>query len=188
MQLSIEPRAGHVAGIMPPVGPCALTGWDLACILTHALAERGAGKGPLTERLGLAGADIAALRDCWLPGLDLPDLDRPAPDLPADQSAIATLILMRAGDRRPEARWLAAILARRAMETRHLWEDLGLPSRAALGALIARQLPRLDAANRQKMRWKKYFYRQICADAAFSLCLSPSCDDCAERADCFAPD
>lgn len=74
------------------------------------------------------------------------------------------------------------------METRHLWEDLGLPSRPALTALMGRHFPRAVALNDRNMRWKKFFYRQICADAAFSLCLSPSCDDCPERRDCFAPD
>ena len=160
---------------------------DFCCIVDHALSEREAGAGPLTERLGLSGRDIAALRDRWLPRTPLPDLDLPAPDLPVDQKAIATLILWRAGSANDEARWLAAILARRAMETRHLWQDLGLGSRTALSEMIARHLPGLHRANSQNMRWKKFFYRQICSDAAFALCLSPSCDDCSERDECFAP-
>jgi len=161
---------------------------DFRDMLDHAIREVAAGQGPLTARLGLSGPEIATLRDRFLPGRDLPGLDAPAPDLPEDQRAILTLILWRGGAATPEARWLAAILARRAMEPRHLWEDLGLPSRAHLSAMIARHLPGLAAANRHNMRWKKFFYRQICSDAAFSLCLSPSCDACDERADCFAPD
>lgn len=161
---------------------------DFACILDRGLAERAAGLGPLTERVGLSGAELTALRDRWFPGVDLPDLDLPAPDLPPDQEAIAKLVLWRGGRADAEARWLAKILARRSMETSHLWEDLGLPARPALSALIRRHLPGLAAANTQNMRWKKFFYRQICSDAAFSLCLSPSCNDCEERADCFAPE
>lgn len=160
---------------------------DAACILDRALAEREAGLGPLTLRLGLSGAQLASLRDAWAPRTALPDLDLPAPEAPVDQRSIATLVLMRAGSAAPEARWLAAILARRAMEPHHLWEDMGLPSRAALSGLIGRHLPGLARANSQNMRWKKFFYRQICADAAFALCLSPTCDACPERADCFAP-
>lgn len=180
-----SPDAGCVTGSPAPL---AAGEADYACILTHALAERRAGQGPLTERLGLSGADLAALRDLFVPGLDLPDLDLPAPVQSSEQQAITLLILWRAGVTTPQARWLAAILARRAQEARHLWEDLGLPSRAHLGALIRRELPGLAAANHQNMRWKKFFYRQICSDQAFSLCLSPSCDDCDERAACFAPD
>ena len=107
---------------------------------------------------------------------------------PADEQAIATLILWKAGVVSSEARWLAAILARRSMEPGHLWEDLGLVARPALTALIARHLPGLARANAQNMRWKKFFYRQICSDSGFSLCLSPSCDACDERDACFAPD
>ncbi len=161
---------------------------DFCCIVDHALSEREAGQGPLTERLGLPGWGIAALRDRWLPSVTLPDLDLTAPKIPADQQAIATLILWRSGSGEDEARWLAAILARRAMEPHHLWEDLGLSCRRALSEMIARHLPGLVAANSQNMRWKKFFYRQICSDAAFSLCLSPSCDACPERGECFAPD
>ena len=167
-----------------PVIPAEAIGF----ILAHGLRERASGLGPLPSRLGLSGADLAALRDRFAPGLDLPDLDLPRPEAGPDQQAIETLILWRAGVATPEARWLAAILARRSMETRHLWEDLGLPSRPWLSAMIAQYLPGLAAANARNMRWKKFFYRQICSDAAFSLCLSPSCDDCDERAVCFAPD
>jgi nitrogen fixation protein NifQ len=183
MQPSAETACRGVNRPAPPA-----SGEAFGFLLAHALAERAAGLGPLTERLGLSGADLAALRDRFLPGLDLPDLGLPAPPRSPDQQAVETLVLWRSGAATPEARWLAAILARRAMENRHLWEDLGLPSRAALSQMIARFLPGLAAANAQNMRWKKFFYRQICADAAFSLCLSPSCDDCDERAACFAPD
>lgn len=174
---------GHAPG---PIQMVSVS--DFCCILDHALAEREAGLGPLTERLGLAGAEIAELRDRWLPLTPLPDLGRSAPARSADQQAIATLILMRAGKSSADVHALANILARRAMEPRHLWEDLGLGSRAALSDLIARHLPGLAAANTQNMRWKKFFYRQICTDAAFSLCLSPSCNECAERALCFDTD
>lgn len=183
MRPSTEPASEDAA-----LRAAMVTVSDFCCILDHALSEREAGQGPLTERLGLSGADIAAMRDRWLPHVQLPDLDLPAPMVPEDQKAIATLILWRAKAVTPEARWLSAILARRAMEPRHLWQDLGLPSRTALSGMIARHLPGLAEANSQNMRWKKFFYRQICSDAAFSLCLSPSCDACDERAECFAPE
>lgn len=133
-------------------------------------------------------AQIEDLARTYFPGLHLPDLDTPVPDRTSDQDAIAMLLLWRGGVKSPESHWLASIIARRAMEKRHLWEDMGLPSRQALGALIARHFPRLHAANTQNMRWKKFFYRQICSDADFALCLSPTCDDCEEKLDCFAPE
>ncbi len=135
-----------------PADPAFVSRSDFCCILDHALSERDAGLGPLTDVLGLSGAQIAALRDRWLPGVALPDLDLSAPPMPEDQRAIFTLILWRAGESSNEARWLAGIFARRAMEPRHLWQDLGLPDRLALSALIRRHLPGLAAANSQNMR------------------------------------
>ncbi|MEL6196675.1 MAG: nitrogen fixation protein NifQ, partial [Pseudomonadota bacterium] len=139
------------------------------------------------DLLGLSAGAYADLAHSVLTPLQ-PDLDVvPAPQAP-EQEAVATLIAWRGGAATPLARHLAQILARRAMEPNHLWEDLGLPARPHLTALIARHFPRLIALNAANMRWKKFFYRQICADSAFSLCLAPSCDACDERADCFAPD
>ncbi len=166
----------------------ALIRSDLACILVHGLAEREAGRGTLPDCLGLHPAQLGDMACLWFDGLTLPDLDAAPPARSADQEAIAMLLLWRGGAKTPEAHWLAAIIARRAMEPRHLWEDLGLPSRAALGALMALHFPRLSAANTRNMRWKKFFYRQICSDAEFALCLSPSCDECEEKAECFAPE
>lgn len=161
---------------------------DLACILVHALNEREAKGGTLPDHLGLAPAQLEDLAQTWFSGLTLPDTDPAEPTRHPDQEAVAMLLLWRGGNKSPEAHWLAAIIARRALEKRHLWEDLGLPSRDALGTLLALHFPRLFAANTRNMRWKKFFYRQICSDSEFALCLSPSCDECPEKPECFAPD
>ena len=172
MQPSIRPILPVQADVV------ALSAFDFGCILDKAEAEREAGRGALPELLGLSGAELGALRDAWAPRRPLDDLHLPAPLRPADEQAIATLILWKAGVASPEARWLAAILARRAMEPGHLWEDLGLVARPALSALIARHLPGLARANAQNMRWKKFFYRQICSDSGFSLCLKSPASTC----------
>lgn len=161
---------------------------DFACIVDHALSETARGQGPLTERLGLGRASLSALSDIWLDGAL--DLGRalPEPRPTPEEDAIALLLLWRGGASSLESQWLARIIARRAQEPHHLWEDLGLPDRKALGALISRHFPRIAAANSRNMRWKKFFYRQICADQDFGLCLSPTCEACEEYADCFAPE
>lgn len=174
--------------VADPVVRDGLVQSDLACILVHALAERDVRGGTLPDALGLAPAQLEDLAQTWFPGLSLPDSDPPEPVRHPDQEAIAMLLLWRGGVKTPEAHWLAAIIARRALEKRHLWEDLGLPSRAALGTLLAMHFPRLFAANTQNMRWKKFFYRQICSDSEFALCVSPTCDECPEKPECFAPE
>ena len=159
-----------------------------ARILAHCLCECEAGLGTLPARLGLAPEQLRDLATTWFPDVALPDLDAPVPDRLDDQNAIALLLLWRGGSASAESHWLASIIARRALEPQHLWQDLGLPDRQALSALMTRHFPRIAAANTVNMRWKKFFYRQICSDSDFALCLSPSCDACAEKAACFAPE
>ena len=79
------------------------------------------------------------------------------------------------------ARWLAFS----CIGENHLWEDLGLPERPALTSLIADCFPRLRLLNSQNMRWKKFFYRQLCDRAQVFACRAPTCDQCSEFALCF---
>jgi nitrogen fixation protein NifQ len=83
-----------------------------------------------------------------------------------------------------EAR-LAAMIARRAQRPNHLWQDLGLQSRRDLSELMTRHFKPLAMRNKQDMKWKKFFYRIICADAAYSLCAAPSCGECDDFDHCF---
>jgi len=78
-------------------------------------------------------------------------------------------------------RWLAFS----CMGENHLWEDLGLPERPALTNLIGECFPRLRQLNSQNMRWKKFFYKQLCNREQVFACRAPSCDQCSEFALCF---
>ena len=73
-------------------------------------------------------------------------------------------------------------------EPHHLWQDLGLRSRAELGVLTGRHFPRLRALTHTNMRWKRFFYRQICSDPGLAVCLAPTCDDREEKDLCFGPE
>ncbi len=80
---------------------------------------------------------------------------------------------------------LADILAAAALGFNHLWEDLGLASRPDLRRLMTDCFPSLERLNAQQMRWKKFFYRQLCQAGGEYVCRAPSCDECPERAACF---
>ena len=67
----------------------------------------------------------------------------------------------------------------------HLWQDLGLPHRQALSDLLREHFPRLFARNTGNMRWKKFFYLQLCEQAEIRACRAPSCGVCAHLAECF---
>jgi nitrogen fixation protein NifQ len=38
------------------------------------------------------------------------------------------------------------------------------------------------------MKWKKFFYRQLCEKAQVPICKSPSCAICTDYKLCFAPE
>ncbi len=88
----------------------------------------------------------------------------------------------------PDAAPMARIIAVASMGYNHLWQDLGLDSRQSLRELMQCCFPELAALNTQNMRWKKFFYRQLCATGGNYVCRSPSCDECVERDGCFAPE
>jgi nitrogen fixation protein NifQ len=79
----------------------------------------------------------------------------------------------------------AAMIARRAQEPNHLWQDLGLNNRGELSELMNRHFKPLAMRNTGDMKWKKFFYRQICADEGFMLCAAPSCAECSDFENCF---
>ena len=85
----------------------------------------------------------------------------------------------------PLSSLLAAIVARRAMQPNHLWQDLGLTNRSELSALMLRHFAPLAVRNSQDMKWKKFFYRMICRDDSYRLCAAPSCSECCDFSECF---
>lgn len=84
-----------------------------------------------------------------------------------------------------EGTWLAHAVATACMGGNHLWQDLGLPDRAALSWLMQHHFTSLAGRNAGDMKWKKFFYRQLCERADLFVCKSPSCGDCSDYLLCF---
>lgn len=84
--------------------------------------------------------------------------------------------------------WLAYAIATTAMGDNHLWQDMGLPSRAVLSRLMQAHFPRLAEKNAGDMKWKKFFYRQLCERAGVPICKSSHCGDCCDYRLCFGPE
>jgi len=80
---------------------------------------------------------------------------------------------------------VAWLLACASLGDQHLWQDMGLPSREALSQLIGRWFPSLAARNVDNMKWKKFFYRQLCLREDILICKSPTCARCSDHALCF---
>jgi len=85
----------------------------------------------------------------------------------------------------PAAQPLAAAVARGCLGENHLWQDLGLPDRQSLSRLLQEHFPRLFVRNTGNMRWKKFFYLQLCEQAEIRACRAPSCGVCAHMQECF---
>lgn len=138
--------------------------------------------------VGLSPAQFRALLDRRFPGAyDLfcvCEAERPYAD--DDEIAmVRELLLAHRSTESDDSRWLAAMIARRAIEPNHLWEDLGLRNRAELSRLLARHFASLAERNTGNMRWKRFFYRMLCEADGMVMCTTPVCADCADFDLCF---
>lgn len=85
-------------------------------------------------------------------------------------------------------RQVAYLVATACMGHDHLWQDLGLPERRALSTLLSSHFPALAARNSGDMKWKKFFYKQLCERAEVNICKAPSCGVCCDYDKCFGPE
>lgn len=159
-----------------------------ACALAVALAEAGGHGGGLGVAIGLGRAEFARLVEAWAPAaaayLDL-DAQPEQPAFDEEEDQLRQLLERYRGDSSDETSWLIAILTKRSMSPRHLWQDLGLARRDELGRLMNERFPQLAARNVNHMKWKKFFYRSLCELEGFVLCAAPTCRECGDFHDCF---
>ena len=170
---AVDPRDRHV----------------LASVIAAALGEPHQ---PLTEALGLDRPTLARLLDRVFPGADAVG-DLVAADAGPGEEAIeepdyrALLLSGRATGAEIEA-WLAHIVARRSLRPEHLWISLGLRNRKELSEMLHRHFPAVAGRNVHGMRWKKFFYREMCQAEGVYVCKSPVCDVCPDVGECYGVD
>ena len=156
----------------------------LASILAVAAMEDGA----MAARAGLAAADLVSLMAQWFPVAGGSGIAWFTQDKDTDDDEVAMvrgLLLAHRSSAGDVGRWLAAMIARRAMEPNHLWEDLGLRDRSELTRLLSRHFAPIVARNTQNMRWKRFFYRALCESDGFVMCTTPVCSECRDFDLCF---
>jgi nitrogen fixation protein NifQ len=88
----------------------------------------------------------------------------------------------------PECAAVAEWVATGCLGDNHLWQDLQLPSRAELSALMRHWFPALVDRNHADMKWKKFLYKQLCEREELFICKAPSCAVCCDHARCFGPE
>ncbi|MCL1126578.1 nitrogen fixation protein NifQ [Shewanella surugensis] len=69
----------------------------------------------------------------------------------------------------------------------HLYIDIGFEAREKMTILFNRYFPTLAKKNiDNKMRWKKFLYRQFCLAAQLPLCPTASCSECPSYQECYS--
>ncbi len=157
----------------------------LAAILAMGFAD--ALDGDVAASIGLSERTLATLMSCWFPHAQPLLRSVTSTKVVADDEwddLHRLLLANRTADTR-SGRWLAAMVARRALEPNHLWEDLGLRDRAELTRLLMRHFQPLASRNERNMRWKRFFYRVLCEDDGLVMCRAPSCHACGDFESCF---
>ena len=189
-QMPAEPRALLLAVAREPVAPETLAlaagigitwGWLLGPVRGGVLGLTEAASGALFERY-FPGASrlLASLHSPSAPAVADPRLD--------EFADLLELLLAYRQDDSAQTEWIARAVAAACLGDNHLWEDLALPGRASLSALLGAYFPALVIQNTHNLRWKRFFYRQLCERAEVSLCKAPSCGVCSDYAACFGGD
>lgn len=157
-----------------------------ACALVIAMSEA---ERPLTQALGLSASDLQALLQRYLPAaaatLAVPAGTGAGDDAIEEPDLRRLLLDHRTDADDPAGRWLATIIARRSCRPNHLWQDLGLFNRTELSRLMQRHFRPLAARNLGDMKWKKFFYRTLCAEEGILVCKAPNCEICSDVDVCF---
>ena len=166
--------------------PSELATIALAGVLSQALlTESSTGKSPLIR--GLTEDRFGRMLAAHFPGLDLANGEPDVVDARGDEfDDLLHLLLEHRALPSEELAWLCYAIASASMGDNHLWQDMGLPERKVLSALMAQYFPRLRAKNVGDMKWKKFFYRQLCERAQIPICKSPSCAICTDYPACFS--
>lgn len=188
------PHVEHRVGFAPvsagteTISDLVLDREIFTAVLIKALKERNEDGGSLARRLGVGGTALGILLMLYVPGhSQLLPSDYAGGDEAEEQGWVRELLEHNRSSSSEQSRWLAAIVARRALEANHLWEDLGLPDRPTLTRLMRRHFGPLAELNDNNMRWKRFLYRRLCEDEGLVHCTSPTCSECADIHECFAP-
>ncbi len=159
--------------------------------LTKAFAgaiASGLGNGRRPLIFGLAESEFERLMQRFFPGLRLSNGTCQAHGAIDEYDDLVLLLMEHRRQPTTDLEWLSRTIASACRYDNHLWQDMGLPNRAALGELMRTQFSSLAAKNVGDMKWKKFFYRQLCERAEILICKSPHCAECSDYLICFGPE
>ncbi|MCA1458209.1 nitrogen fixation protein NifQ [Bradyrhizobium sp. BRP22] len=157
-------------------------------VLASILAVATMDGGLLSGNAGLSSHELAALLEQYFPSVRIKAeelLLRFKRNESDEVAMLRDLLLAQRSTEGDIGGWLAAMIARRAIEPNHLWEDLGLRDRGELSRLLSRHFAPLAARNVNNMRWKRFLYRMLCEGDGLVMCTTPVCTQCKDFNRCF---
>lgn len=171
---------------LPVTGDMA-AGDPVRKLFASLIAGQMTGMGCLPADLGIGQAAFDTLCARYFAGTPLPMRRQQPEAIPEWEDLQQLLLRARAGQGEHE-HWLASMVATACAGRDHLWQDLGLANRDELSALMMLAFPALASANSADMKWKKFLYKQFCAEEGIYVCPAPSCSACADQPKCFGPE
>lgn len=170
-------RQGNLAG------PLGLDAEQLDALLWYYFPNIAASrKAGICTKVHLHQA-VGEIFLCQCLGKEQPEFTRCA-----EYTDLLNLFLEHRNRMTASSKWMAAVIATACLQSDHLWQDLGLTCREDLSDLLQRNFSRLYEKNSGNMKWKKFFYKQLCDRAEVRLCQAPSCGVCNDYQQCFGPE
>ena len=161
-------------------------------LLARMLASQQCGMGVMPRWLGLSHKGFASLMKVHLPHLDAEEFsgygEMLDPSRYDEHEDLRALFLSHQTEGVADAVAMADILTAGCMGGDHLWQDMGFWSRNDLSAFIGHAFAPLAERNVHDMKWKKFFYKQLCNQEGVYTCRAPSCQVCADYQECFGPE
>ena len=160
--------------------------------LAQIIASWSVGEGVLPERLGLSAEQFSQLLEQHFLGFALAEIAVSGSSLDysrmLEKQDMEILLAQFAAHADADTRLLITLIVAACLGSDHLWQDLGLWSRADLSALLAYNFPELVVRNAKDMKWKKFLYKQLCEAEGLYVCRAPSCEVCKDYPQCFGPE
>jgi nitrogen fixation protein NifQ len=153
------------------------------------IASWRTGEGALPNALGLGESQFERLLAERFPGhrLNPAALSGKSPNFSRmlEKQDLECFLRRFAAAQNQETEWIIAIIVAACLGSDHLWQDLGLWSRKELSAMLSHNFPEMAACNHRDMKWKKFIYKQLCAEEGLYVCRAPSCEVCQDYPACF---
>jgi nitrogen fixation protein NifQ len=106
----------------------------------------------------------------------------------SERDALVSLFCLYQSKSIPFVDSATIVIATACLNPTHLWESLGLNNRLQLSEWLEINFPNLAGANTRNMRWKRFFYLQLCEQGGDYVCRAPSCEQCVSFDECFGPE